>query len=234
MKKAIIYLTILLGTSSCVHQHFSNSGTTITEYRDVPYYNSIYSEGAIDLFITHDSTYSIKIVAGKNLMDYIETDVVNDQLIIRQAESNIVNVKPIKIYLNADSLNAIELYGSGNFNADELNSSNLAIYAEGSGNLDFQVNSETLTTTTKGSGNTEIVGNVNSHTYSIEGSGNLFARHLYTNSSSVTIEGSGNATVNVADNLDVNIDGSGNVYYYGYPSNINYQIDGSGQLINKN
>ena len=49
----------------------------------------------------------------------------------------------------------------------------------------------------------------------------------------INIEGSGDCEVNVNEELDVRIKGSGNVYYKGIPS-INTNITGSGTLISSN
>jgi len=234
MKKSFITSIILASLlSSCMHKHYSVSGKTITELRTVSYYNSINVEGSIDVFITHDTSYSVKVEAGENLMDYIETDVVNQELIIRQSKSNVVNAKPVKVYLNVDNLSRIETHGSGNLNTDELTSTYFELNKEGSGNADIHINADTIITVAIGSGNCDYLGNVSYHKYSIDGSGNLSARYLYSSDSDISIEGSGNATIYVSNNLNASIDGSGNIYYYGNPSNVNYQINGSGQLIQK-
>lgn len=234
MKKIVISLVILTSVlTSCIHKHYSVAGKIITEYRTVPSYQSVYTEGAIDVFITHDSSYDVKVEAGENLMDYIETDVVNQELIIRQSKSNVINSKTIKVYLNANNLSRIETHGSGNLNTDELTAATFQLHKEGSGNAEIHINADTVITVASGSGNCDYLGNVSYHNYSIKGSGNLSARYLYTTNSDISIEGSGNATIYVTNNLNASIDGSGNIYYYGNPSNVNYQINGSGQLIQK-
>lgn len=234
MKKIIITSVVITSIlTSCIYKHYSVAGKTITELRTVPAYQSVYVEGSIDVFITHDTSYDVKVEAGENLMDYIETDVVNQELIIRQSNSNVVNTKAIKVYLNADNLTRIETHGSGNLNTDKLTTSTFELHKEGSGNADVHINADTVITVTSGSGNCEYLGNVTYHQYSVDGSGNLSARYLYTVYSDISIEGSGNATVYVTNNLDALIEGSGNIYYYGNPSNVNYQINGSGQLIQK-
>jgi len=229
--KFILIILLGIATTSCFHKHYTGSGSLSQQERIVPYYNSIISEGSIDVYITKDTSYQVKVEAGKNVINSIETDVVNQQLIIRQNKVNVINEKPIRVFLSVDSLTYIELNGSGNFDAEQLNSSTLSIVLNGSGNADANINANTLNSSIDGSGNFDLLGNCQTYNGEIEGSGNISARYLYTQDCNFTIEGSGNGTVNVSNNLNANIYGSGNIIYYGNPSSVSSNIQGSGQII---
>lgn len=230
MKIAVTVLTAITLTS-CFHKHYVGAGNITQEERNVPTYHSIISDGSIDVFITHDSSYVVLVEAGSNLMDYIETDVVNDQLIIRQLDSDIINTKPVKIYLNCDSIHTIELNGSGDLDTELITSNTFSVSLNGSGNIDANINAATVNSSIKGSGNLNLLGTCIDYNGITKGSGNVYARYLNTTNANMDIEGSGNATITVTKTLNAIIAGSGNIYYYGSPSSATSEISGSGNLI---
>lgn len=67
----------------------------------------------------------------------------------------------------------------------------------------------------------------------LNGTGNFYGYLLEVNNCQVDIIGTGNAEVNVKDNLDASIEGSGSIYYKGNP-HIQNSVSGSGKLINAN
>lgn len=171
------------------------------------------------------------VETGSNMIKYIETDVVNGQLIIRQLDADIFIEKAVRVYLSVDSLEYVELNGSGDFDADHLNASTFEIKMNGSGNVDLNIDANTVSSSIDGSGDFNLLGNTTTFNGNIKGSGDIFAKYLYTDNSNIDIEGSGDATINVSNNLNATIYGSGNIYYYGNPDNVTSTIQGSGQLI---
>jgi len=65
---------------------------------------------------------------------------------------------------------------------------------------------------------------------SISGSGKVLAADLQTNRCEIRISGSGDVEINVKNELDANISGSGTVSYRGNPSKVNSHASGSGKV----
>ncbi len=89
--------------------------------------------------------------------------------------------------------------------------------------------------TNTGSGNvsvTDLIA-VDRMKVSLIGSGGFFGFPLEANNCDVDISGSGNCEITVNDDLDVVIDGSGSVYYKGFPQ-IHEDITGSGRVTDSN
>ncbi|HEY8936280.1 MAG TPA: DUF2807 domain-containing protein, partial [Cyclobacteriaceae bacterium] len=61
-------------------------------------------------------------------------------------------------------------------------------------------------------------------------SGKVLAANLETNKCNIHISGSGNVEINVKDDLDAHISGSGSISYKGNPSHVNSDASGSGSI----
>jgi hypothetical protein len=81
-----------------------------------------------------------------------------------------------------------------------------------------------------GSGKIYASGSASRVKTSISGSGKVLAADLQANSCEVRISGSGDVEINVKDQLDANISGSGSVSYRGNPGKVNSHASGSGRI----
>lgn len=81
-----------------------------------------------------------------------------------------------------------------------------------------------------GSGKISATGSSDKVKTSISGSGKLLAADFATKSCHVRISGSGDVEINVKDELDASISGSGSVSYKGDPSRVNSHSSGSGKV----
>jgi hypothetical protein len=148
--------------------------------------------------------------------------------------------------------NNIRLYvsGSGNMSVDVDASANIGANVSGSGNMDLKGKCKDFEIKVTGSGKRAIALRASGHAdfgvsgsgkieasgaaskvkASISGSGKVLAANLETNSCEVLITGSGDVEINVKNELDVNIIGSGNVRYKGDPSKVKSHSAGSGHV----
>lgn len=155
------------------------------------------------------------------------------------AETKIIT-NDIKLYVSGSGNMAVEVdasahmganvSGSGNmnlkgkcknFDIDVTGSGKIALVLEVSGLADFGIS---------GSGKIEASGSASQVKTSISGSGKILAANLETNSCEVLITGSGDVEINVKNELDAAIVGSGNVRYKGNPSKVNSHSAGSGHV----
>jgi len=81
-----------------------------------------------------------------------------------------------------------------------------------------------------GSGKIEARGTASSVKASISGSGKVLAADLETNRCEIRISGSGDVEINVKNEIDATISGSGTVSYRGNPNKVNSHSSGSGSL----
>jgi hypothetical protein len=134
--------------------------------------------------------------------------------------------------LEADASGDIEsdVSGSGDinlkgkcrsFNSDVSGSGKVILAITVSGTADFGVT---------GSGKIEASGSAGNVKTNISGSGKVLASNLETSKCEVRISGSGDVEINVKDELDSSISGSGSVGYKGNPSRVNSHSSGSGHV----
>lgn len=221
---------LVISLTSCHDLVDGTSGAVISENRQEPNFYSINMEHNIDVFVQYDTISSIRVEAGENLIDYIETSVVNNVLYIYEAPNNIVNAKPIRVYLTMDSLVDIDIEGSGDLDVNNMFGSNLNVVSLGSGDANIEYDGLFVNYESRGSGDTYFVGTTNTFNTNLEGSGDLMARHFHAQDVNVKVDGSGDAIVYAANSLTAQISGSGDINYYGNPLTVSTSVTGSGNI----
>ncbi len=101
----------------------------------------------------------------------------------------------------------------------------------GSGKVNLAINIEQEADfAVSGSGKIEASGSAQDVKATISGSGKVLAADMQTNRCEVRISGSGDVEINVKNELDANITGSGSVSYRGNPNKVNSHASGSGKV----
>ena len=107
------------------------------------------------------------------------------------------------------------------FESDVSGSGNVALNATIDSMADFGIS---------GSGKVQASGTADAVKANISGSGKVLAADLETNRCDIRISGSGDVEINVKNELDANISGSGSVSYRGNPKRVNSNSAGSGKV----
>jgi hypothetical protein len=227
--KLILSLGLVFILTACAFG-IEGSGKVITETRTVEKFNGIELKSVANVYITQGETQEVKIEAEDNLIQHITTKVKNDELVI-DCDQEINSHEPINVYITVKDLCLLELSGSGNMiTKNEINCEHMTLYLGGSGEMKVALKSQQLKATLSGSGNMNLSGSTSESDLRINGSGNMNAQQMKSFTSAVTISGSGNTKVDVNNELNVNISGSGNVRYVTEPAKITTKITGSGDV----
>ncbi len=188
----------------------AGSGKESKETRSLPPFHKIVLKGSADVELVCGKDGPAEVTADDNILAIIETKVKDGELVISPKQSYSTD-HPVRIRLHAAHLDSASLAGSGNIQISHCHEENLSLAISGSGNI-------------------EAAGNAAKLDVSIEGSGNLKAKALNTSAATISISGSGDAEVFTAGPLQANVEGSGNVSYFGHPSSISKSIAGSGDV----
>jgi hypothetical protein len=230
----------------------TGSGNIVTQTVDVSNFDKVSLEGSGDVYVEQGQTESLTIETDDNILPLLETSVKNGTLVLTTKPNQNINPSKKVIYrLTVKDLTGISLRGSGNFYVDPLKADTMDLLLSGSGDINLKdlatgkfsvnlngsgnINADKLAATTtdssvRGSGNVKLAGKADSQTISFSGSGNYAAGNLETKSTEVDIAGSADVTVWAMDDLNVKVNGSGSVSYYGKPT-VNQTGSGSGKLV---
>ena len=201
------------------------------ENRNLSSFTRVISRGSFEVRIIQGNTHEVEIEAESNLLQYIETRVSGNNLIIKTYRNRCLkNHRPILITITTPEIDRIELDGSGEITADNLISTEMDISLSGSGTIDLGITVEDLYVGVSGSGNIFLDGTADHTKMHISGSGDIKAEGLIQDDCIAHISGSGKMYIFVNDFLDASISGSGKIYYDGNPD-VTSHISGSGKVI---
>jgi hypothetical protein len=233
MKKLSIlfFAALILILSGC--EKINGKGDLRTETRNIGNFSGIDSRLSGNVSYAQGNEYKIELTAQQNVLDVIETPVIDNKVVIRfKNDVRVRSHEPITVKVTAPSISSIGLSGSGNVTAlSPITGNALYFKLSGSGNLSLpSVTTTMLEATISGSGNIYIgSGNTITESLWISGSGNIDAQNVAAKSAITNTSGSGTIKLNASDTLKATISGSGSVFYSGNPI-INTSISGSGRV----
>jgi len=228
----IFSLLLLLGGCSlsfCTR----GSGNVMSEERNVPIFHSIEFNGSGNLYITQDNKKYLKIETDDNLLPEITAKVTDGVLKIGRKKTWLCGspTGDMNVWVSMVDVKNISINGSAVvFGETEISSSELKIQVSGSGNIDLVVQAGKVETNVSGSGEIRIRGNAEQHDFDMSGLGKLFAFDLVTKKTDLNISGSGRAEVTVEEELNVDVSGSGDIFYKGKLAKVNQSVSGSGNV----
>lgn len=207
------------------------SGNVVEETREVGAFSKIRLEGTGNLVVEQGESTSLRIEAEDNFMEYIDSEVEDDTLIIGWEEGTIpITSERIFYYVTVEDLEALTLSGAGNVEVAALETGALRINLNGTGDLDFDdLTAETLDVELSGAGSLSISGSVDEQEIDLNAAGDYDARALESRIAAVTINGVGSATVWVTEELIASINGAGSIRYLGDPD-VEPNINGVGNI----
>ncbi len=192
-------------------KRIKGSGDIATESRDVKDFKGIHVSGSADIEITIGDSFDVEVKLDDNLLELLETEVRNGTLYISFAEGYSIRTRyGSRVIITMPELTEIEIRGSSDISAIDLDGAELSISIAGSGDI-------------------QLDGKIESFEVDIRGSGDVDARKLQTKEAHVSIKGSGDVKVAVEDYIDARISGSGDITYYGDPR-VKKRVRGSGDI----
>lgn len=229
----VILVTSFTSLSGCykIGNCIKGNGQVVLEERALKSFNRIVVNGSYEVNVLPGQTHRVVVDAESNLLDFINTRVRGQSLVIESAHNRCLkNSVPIMVNVYTPLVDEIELNGSGLIIAHGLFLEELYVSVNGSGTVDLDVDVDFLSANLNGSGKIDITGIATTTELNITGSGSMYAYQLTQSNCNASISGSGSMYVHVNRKLDAVISGSGTIYYRGNPE-VSSSISGSGKLI---
>ena len=239
MKKlaTMILLTgITAGVISC-KKGVNGEGPSITQARPVSSFTAIELGMAGDVYYTNDTVRRVEIIAQQNILDMLQTYVSGNKLVIKfNGNYDYRTSSDIRINISAPSVNYFEVTTSGSiYCSNAFQPASLFLKSSGSGSIKLQNvitgNIEAISTT---SGSISATGGLAlSENLKTSGSGTIDLVSINAKSATAKTSGSGNIKVKVSDHLHATVEGSGSIYFSGFPE-VASHVSGSGHLVHYN
>jgi hypothetical protein len=236
MKRMLLLLTLVVvacGASGCVHilvDCVHGSGTVARDERSVSTFRRVVIKGATDVVLRQGAAQQVVVEAEDNLLPLIRTAVENGELVI-DTRKCIESTRPVVVHVTAAEPAGITISGSGDVTGpDKIDAKEFDIRISGSGDVRLWLVASDIRTQISGSGDVALRGSARSFESSISGSGDINASDLAAVRAAVRISGSGDCRLDVTEQLDVSISGSGDVGYKGPVRDVRTSISGSGDV----
>ncbi|MCF7801779.1 MAG: DUF2807 domain-containing protein [Candidatus Marinimicrobia bacterium] len=232
---AVFLATTWLFACAGLGDNHIGSGDAISEVRDLPEFSRISVAGSMNVYLSRGSDQLVKVEADDNILRYIRTEVDDQTLHIGTRPSfNIRPRSPINIYITLPQIAGISVSGSGDVaSEDEFRTDKLDLRVSGSGHIALPVEAKQINSHLSGSGKIILRGNATELACNISGSGTLDARQLTARDVTSSVSGSGSSLVNADRFLHASVSGSGHVWYYGEPDELESNVSGSGSVKEK-
>ena len=204
------------------------------ERRDVSRFDQVRFMGTGALKITQTNEESLTVDAPAYVMKHIISDVEDGVLTVGYKSPEVAPIRafkePISFYLSMKELLEIVVTGQGSVVVPDLDSDALRVEISGRGNVSLEhLTADNFKAIVHGSGRIWAEGDVEKQSIVVNGPGNIVTDRLMCDFAHVRLNGPGKVSVLATDELNVLINGEGEVTYGGFPC-ITQTITGRGAL----
>lgn len=235
MKKVLasaFVLLLLVSSYSCMR--VVGEGPVVTQNRAISGFTRVQMSLSGNLYFRQDNSYKVEIQAQQNIIDVIETSLIGNELVVRiKNGTRIKSYQDVNVVVSSPVINGLAVSGSGSIKTMGLISTNgMQLSTSGSGDvLVPDLTATLIDANISGSGSVVVQSGVSDAVDTrISGSGSIDLANVVSKTAVTRTSGSGTTKVNASQSLNVDISGSGKVYYRGNPV-ITLKSSGSGKLI---
>lgn len=236
MRHFLVVFTVLslVALSSCRFggKRVRGDGNVTTQNRSVGNFSGVDVSGAIDVYLTQDSSYSVKVEVDNNLQEFIEVYVDGNKLRIHQRNNTSLDpTRDIKVYVSAPSYRRVEASGACSvISKNRLGTDDdFAIHLSGACDVDLDLKAPRVRAEVSGACSVTLKGETKD--FSVDGSGStdLKCFGLLTENADVDLSGASDAEVYASVKLDASASGSTDIKYKGNPS-VNSHMSGASSI----
>ncbi len=219
MKKNIIYLGVLFVFNLTISNLLALSNDNLIkgngkiekEERMLPTFDSIKCNGAFNVnVVCQKDSQSCEVKTDSNLLQYIQTSVEKNVLIISTTKS-LETKKFIIISIGVKNLKSLVSSGASEIKITKMDNDSCKLELEGAGDI-------------------SVVGESKKLSLKMSGASDVKLKDLKTQNTEVEMSGAGSASVYVSEVLNIVMRGAGDLTYYGKPK-VNKKITGVGDVI---
>lgn len=246
MKKLFLYLTVvpclfvvLIQPACNPTECFKRTGDVVQEERTVNDFTTIMVSNNVEVVLRNDSSRTVIVEAGKNLVPSIKTVV--EAGILKITNENTCNwarsfKSPVKVSVGGQFVQNIEQNGFNKITTvDTLEVNELKISCTNSGDIDLKLKANHVHLFTSSASYIRLAGSANTSLLHTNGLGEVLTENFKVQELIVAHENINTVHVFPVKSLNVTFgtQNSGNVIYYNTPDTINIEGTGTGKAIKK-
>jgi len=214
-----LIITILF--SSC---HFmgnktiNGSGNVVTQSRSVANFKSIEVDNAVNVYITQDSAFSVKVTIDENLQQYIE--VYEKDGVLHVGQKNNTSVNPtghMKVYVSAPAFERLEASGASYITAEQkiTAASVITLDASGASHISAEIQAPKTDAEATGASGLTLKGQTKDLSISGQGASHIKCFDLLAENVDVDVSGASSADVFASVDLKAEASGASEIRYKG-------------------
>jgi Putative auto-transporter adhesin, head GIN domain len=189
-------------------------GDRIVETRQVAPFDRLEVSESVDVKVVPGDGGEVRVAAGEHVIDRVVTTSSGGVLEIDVRDRGIVigpdPLDDVEVEVPASELEGVDVQGTGDVLLEGLDAEEFELELQGAGDIEASGTVERLTAT-------------------IQGAGDAHLFDLRVRAARVVVQGPADAELNVSDELDVSVQGAGDVTYRGDPT-VRSDIEGAGDL----
>lgn len=203
--------------------------------RDVSDFTKVKLMSSMDVDVVVGKKTSVKVIAPKDLLDKIITEVDGNTLKVHYENhmkwDRAWNNKKVHIMVTTPSIDGVGIYGSGDLKVTGGKGKELDLTVKGSGDVSMMKSGyKSVDISLMGSGDINIDGKCDHVSVGIMGSGDVSAGKLKCSDADVNVKGSGDVEVYASKSVEASVYGSGDISVLGNPKEVDRTERGSGDI----
>jgi hypothetical protein len=207
-------------------RHFTLAATALTlasmlvstpaladeQARTTPAFTSIDLKGPISIDVQAGKAQGITVRGSPKFVALVATEVVDGELRVYLRDTNVKKISgDPRVIVTVPSLRKFSMEGAGETILRDIRGER------------FDVNY-------RGAGSMTVAGAVNQLAMQAQGVGEVDARKLIAQNANVNFQGIGSVQIHVSGKLDAQVQGMGELTYYGHPRTVNKSVSGIGSV----
>lgn len=214
-------LLLLLSLSNCFAQKVKGSGNIIKVERDVEAFTGLRTRSIVDVELTQ-GPFKLEIEAEDNLIKYVETRVVKDNLIIEMDDQvKIKTDKPVKIFLQLPDLKFAEVSDASKLSTKSvIKTEEIRLEATGASQSNFIFDVKTLRISLSGSSSLRATGYAVTQKIKMEEASKYEASQLKSEDIDIAASSASKAEILAFNSIFGDLSEASECIYYGEPKKV--------------
>jgi hypothetical protein len=211
---------------------------------ELPEFKGIYVNSNYTVYLKQTNKQEVNVEALTEIFSVSDIKVENGILMVNierkpetqnkslWAKIDDIKLNPtMKLYVSMKNINDLQVNGGGKIiSENSLAAGDLNLAVNGNGSMDIDIKGETVKAEVSGSGTLALRGYATTLDAMNTGSGMVSAFNCPVDNAKVKVTGSGTAELNVTNNIEAFVAGSGQVKHKGNTKNASKKVYGSGTV----